>query len=210
MEFDIAAVLGRSPDILPTMAVLKGPIMNRYPTKVMCLVAGMIGLLAMAGCATAPGSPEGKADIRQDAATALNKAQTSDPTLVNVFNASAGYAVFPSIGKGAAGVGGAYGKGVLYQAGVAVGYCDLSQASIGLQLGGQSYTEIVCFKTPLAVDTFKQGNLRFDAQATAVALKSGAGADAKFANGVAVFTMDEAGLMYEASVGGQQFSYQAK
>ena len=60
------------------------------------------------------------------------------------------------------------------------------------------------------MEAFKQGNFRFDAQATAVALKSGAGANAQFTNGVAVFTMDEAGLMYEASVGGQKFSYQAK
>jgi len=176
----------------------------------MCLVAGVIGFLAMTGCTTAPPSGEGRTDIRQDAATALTRAQTSDPTLVSVFNAAAGYAVFPSIGKGAAGVGGAYGKGVLYQGGVAVGYCDLSQASFGLQLGGRAYTEIICFNTPQAVDTFKQGNLYFDAQATAVALKSGAGANAKFTNGVAVFTMDEAGLMYEASIGGQQFTYQAR
>ncbi|MEI8195532.1 MAG: YSC84-related protein, partial [Phycisphaerae bacterium] len=122
----------------------------------------------------------------------------------------AGYAVFPSIGKGAIGIGGAYGKGDLYQNGVVVGYCDMTQASIGFQLGGQAYTEILVFETPAAVERFKNGNFRFDAQATAVALKSGAGANAKFANGVVVFAMDEAGLMYEAAVGGQKFSYQAR
>ena len=184
--------------------------MNGYPMRVTCLVASVIGFLVMAGCKTAPGSVQGKADIESDAAVALAKAQTTDPTLVNIFNSAAGYGVFPSVGKGAAGIGGAYGKGVLYERGIAVGYCDLSQASIGLQLGGQSYTEIIAFETKQAVETFKQGNFRFDAQATAVALKSGAGANAKFTNGVAVFTMDEAGLMYEASVGGQKFSYQAK
>ena len=178
--------------------------------SMMCLMAGVIGLLALSACSTAPSSVEGKSDIEREAAVALAKANRSDPTLTNIFNASAGYAVFPSVGKGAAGVGGAYGKGVLHERGVAVGYCDLSQATIGLQLGGQAYTEIICFETQNAVDTFKQGNVRFDAQATAVALKSGAGASAKFTNGVAVFTMDEAGLMYEASVGGQKFSYQAK
>ncbi len=82
--------------------------------------------------------------------------------------------------------------------------------AIWMQLGGQSYTEIICFETGQNVENFKQGNFRFDAQATAVAIKSGAGANAKFTNGVAVFTMDEAGLMFEASVGGQKFSYQAK
>jgi lipid-binding SYLF domain-containing protein len=173
------------------------------------MVVGVIGLLAINACSTAPGSAEGRADIKRDAAAALAKAQVNDPTLVNVFDDAAGYAVFPSVGKGAAGIGGAYGKGVLYERGKAVGYCDLSQASIGLQLGGQAYTEIIAFENKAAVETFKQGNLRFDAQATAVALKSGAGANAKFTNGVAVFTMDEAGLMYEASIGGQKFSYQA-
>ena len=174
------------------------------------MIVGVIGLLTMIGCATAPKSAQGKADIEQDADTALAKARTSDPTLVDVFSRAAGYAVFPSVGKGGAGFGGAYGKGVLYEQGYAVGYCDLSQATIGFQLGGQAYTEIIVFETKQNVENFKQGKFRFDAQATAVALKSGAGANAEYTNGVAAFTMDEAGLMYEASVGGQKFSYQAK
>lgn len=176
----------------------------------MFLFAGAMACFLLIACSTAPPTQEGKADIEQEAATALALAQRMDSTLAPIFNSVAGYAVFPSIGKGAVGVGGAYGKGVLYERGSAVGYCDLSQASIGLQLGGQAYTEIICFETKQAVDTFKQGNFRFDAQATAVALKSGVGANAKFVNDVAVFTMDEAGLMYEASVGGQKFSYQPK
>ena len=184
--------------------------MKRYPLRVTWLLAGVIGVLVLSACATAPSSVQGKADIESDAAVALAKAKKSDPTLTRVFDASAGYAVFPTVGKGAVGVGGAYGKGVLYENGRAVGYCDLSQGSIGFQLGGQSYTEIIAFETRQAVDTFRQGNFRFDAQATAVAIKSGAGANAKFTNGVAVFTMDEAGLMFEASVGGQKFSYQPK
>jgi lipid-binding SYLF domain-containing protein len=172
------------------------------------VITSTLLLLGLAACSTAPKSVEGKADIVSDANVALAKAKATDPTLVPILNSAAGYAVFPSVGKGAAGVGGAYGKGVLYERGVPVGYCDLSQGTIGFQLGGQAYTEIIAFETQQAVDTFKQGNFRFDAQATAVALKSGAGANAKFTNGVAVFTMDEAGLMFEASVGGQKFSYQ--
>jgi len=184
--------------------------MKLYPLKVMCLVSGVIAFLATAGCATAPSSAQGKSNIEIKGNTALATAQTSDSSLVRIFDSAAGYAVFPTVGKGAMGVGGAYGKGVLYERGSALGYCDLSQATIGLQLGGQSYTEIIIFATRQAAENFKQGHLRFDAQATAVALKSGAGADAKFTDGVAVFTMDEAGLMLEASVGGQQFTYQAK
>lgn len=181
-----------------------------HAKKTFCLVVGVLSLMILSACATAPATVEGKQDIENDASNALAKAQRQDPSLITIFNASTGYAVFPSVGKGAVGVGGAYGKGVLYERGKAVGYCDLSQATIGAQLGGQSYTEIICFEDNRAVETFKQGNFRFDAQATAVALKSGAGANAKFANGVAVFTMDEAGLMFEAAVGGQKFSYQPK
>ncbi|MEX0776238.1 MAG: YSC84-related protein [Phycisphaeraceae bacterium] len=184
--------------------------MKRYPLSVMCVVAGVMGLLTVGGCATAPSTVEGKADIQRDAAMALTKAKANDSSLAKLLNAASGYAVFPSVGKGAAGIGGAYGKGVLYENGMAVGYCDVSQATIGLQLGGQAYTEIIAFETRPAIESFKQGNFEFDAQATAVALKSGAGANAKYNNGVAVFTMDEAGLMYEASVGGQKFSYQPK
>jgi lipid-binding SYLF domain-containing protein len=184
--------------------------MKKHLMGMTCVVASAIGFLTVGGCATAPATAEGKADIRAEAATALGKAQRCDPSLVGIFNGAAGYAVFPTIGKGGAGIGGAYGKGVLYENGMAVGYCDLSQASIGAQLGGQSYTEIICFEDANSVDRFRQGKVRFDAQATAVALKSGAGANAKYREGVTVFTMDETGLMAEASVGGQEFSYQAR
>lgn len=174
------------------------------------LVVGLVGMLALSACTTAPKTAGGKLEINNEADVALAKAKSNDPTLAALLDRSAGYAVFPSVGKGAVGIGGAYGKGVLYDQGVQVGYCDLTQASIGFALGGQAYTEIIAFEAPVNVTTFKEGNLRFDAQATAVALRSGVGANAKFTNGVAVFTMDEAGLMYEASVGGQKFSYQPR
>ena len=177
---------------------------------IVMLLSGAVLAFAIAGCSTAPKSESGKADIRSEAAGALATAQSKDPTLSPMVRDAKGYAVFPSVGKGAVGVGGAYGKGVLYEGGSFVGYCDLSQASIGFQLGGQEYTEIIFFETVSALDRFKTGNYSFDAQATAVALQSGAGANAKYSDGVAVFTMDEAGLMYEAAIGGQKFSYQPR
>ena len=185
-------------------------IMNHRLRDAALIAVGLMGLLALGACSTAPGTAEGKTDLRRTSATALAQAQEHDPSLRTLIQDSAGYAVFPSIGKGAVGIGGAYGKGDVYENGSVVGYCDMTQASIGFQLGGQAYTEILVFKTRDALETFKAGNFRFDAQATAVAVKSGAGANAKFAGGVAVFTMDEAGLMYEASIGGQKFSYQAR
>lgn len=172
------------------------------------LAAGVLGLLALGACNTAPSSEQGKARLVRNSGDALAQAQDNDSSLRPVISRSAGYAIFPSVGKGAIGVGGAYGKGDVYQSGAVVGYCDMTQASIGFALGGQSYTEILVFENTAAIERFKNGQFRFDAQATAVALKSGAGANAKFSNGVAVFTMDETGLMYEASIGGQKFSYQ--
>jgi lipid-binding SYLF domain-containing protein len=185
--------------------------MNRLKSQLRIaafVAAGLLGVFTVTACSTAPDTAEGKSDLRHSSADALAQAQNNDPTLVDFIHQSAGYAVFPSIGKGAIGIGGAYGKGDVYEAGTPVGYCDMSQATIGAQLGGQAYTEILVFQTPGAVERFKNGNFRFDAQATAVAIKSGAGANAKFTNGVAVFTMDESGLMFEASIGGQKFSYQ--
>jgi len=164
----------------------------------------------IAACITAPKSAEGKLAMKEHADAALAKAQAADWTLTHLVRASYGYAVFPSVGKGGFGLGGAYGQGILYEHGVFVGYCDLTQASIGFQLGGQTYTEIIIFENKKAVEYFKSGSFAFDAQVTAVALKSGASANAKYSDGVAIFTMDEAGLMYEASVGGQRFGYQAK
>jgi lipid-binding SYLF domain-containing protein len=172
-----------------------------------CTFAAVAALL-LGGCATAPKSAEGKAELTGKVQATVDRAAKEDPGLTKFFNEAAGYAVFPSVGKGAIGVGGAYGKGQLFRAGQLDGYCTLTQASIGLALGGQTYTELIFFETQAALDRFKSGNFAFAAQASAVALKSGASANAKYADGVAVFTMGEAGLMYEASVGGQKFSYQ--
>ena len=99
------------------------------------MATGLTGLLALAACSTAPATPEGKADLRHSSADTLAQAQKNDPSLRTVIDTSAGYAVFPSVGKGAIGVGGAYGKGDVYQRGAVVGYCDMTQASIGLAAG---------------------------------------------------------------------------
>jgi lipid-binding SYLF domain-containing protein len=166
--------------------------------------------IALAGCTTAPDTITGRAELVSKAAEAMNNARANDRTLVKPIDDAYGYAVFPSIGKGGAGFGGAYGQGVVYENGLFVGYCDVSQVTVGFQLGGQTYTEIILFATKNALDAFKTGNFTFDAQATAVAIRSGAGTNAKYDSGVAIFTMDEKGLMYEASVGGQKFSYQTR
>jgi len=151
-----------------------------------------------------------RATLESKAAATVSKFKADYPQYKNFFDTASAYAVFPSIGKGAIGVGGAYGKGVLYEGGRIVGYTSLTQGTVGLQLGGQAYSEIVFLQNPSDVADFKAGDTAFSGQATAVAASKGAGANADYEGGVAVFTFSEEGLMGEASIGGQRFSYTAK
>ena len=174
---------------------------------VLALLAGIA--LASFACQTSPKTEAEKLDLRHDAQAAIAEFKRSDPSLQgNFFDKAYGWAVFPSVGKGAVGVGGAYGQGVLYEQGAMAGYCDLTQGTIGLQLGGQAYREIIFFEYKEAMDWFKTGNFAFAAQASAVAVTAGASTDADYDRGVAVFTMAHGGLMLEASIGGQQFTYE--
>jgi lipid-binding SYLF domain-containing protein len=147
------------------------------------------------------------ADHVADANKTVRVYKKGDPGLATFFEKSVGYAVFPGIGKGAAVVGGAYGTGVLFESGKATGKTTLTQVTVGVQLGGQSYSEIIFFETEKALTEFKGSNFAFSAQASAVALESGASANAQYRDGVAVFTATKAGLMFEGSVGGQKFSF---
>ena len=149
------------------------------------------------------------------------------------FDKSYGYAVFPTIGKGGIGIGGAYGKGRVYARGAYVGDTTVTQLSVGFQLGGQAYSQIIFFEDKRALDEFTGGNFEFGAEASAVAITAGASAEAtttgtsagasggkhdattttagtEFHKGMAVFTVAKGGLMYEASIGGQKFSYTPK
>jgi lipid-binding SYLF domain-containing protein len=131
----------------------------------------------------------------------------TDPGLKKFLETSAGYAVFPSIVKGAVGVGGARGEGVLFvRGGVPVGKATMTQVTVGLQLGGQSYMEVIFFENQKALNDFRAGDFSLAAQVSAVALAEGASKSAKYQHGVAVFTATNSGLMFEASVGGQKFS----
>jgi len=115
--------------------------------------------------------------------------------------------IFPNVGKGAIGVGGATGNGIAYERGRAIGRAKLSQLTVGFQLGGQSYREIIFFENKTAFDRFTASKFEFSAQASAVAVTAGASADAKYREGVMIYTQEKGGLMYEASVGGQKFKF---
>jgi len=143
------------------------------------------------------------ADEYSDAADAFRKASQS----ASFFSHSYGYAVFPTIGKGGIGIGGAHGNGVLFENGQPVGKVTMNQVTVGAQAGGQEFAEIIFLETPRNVSDLKFGKTKFSAEASAVALSEGASAKAKFTDGVAVFTATKGGMMLEASIGGQKFKY---
>jgi lipid-binding SYLF domain-containing protein len=132
----------------------------------------------------------------------------ADPKLSRFFDNAVGYAVFPTVVKGAAGVGGARGSGIVFEKGKAVGKASLTQGTIGAQLGGQTYSEVIFFETVPAFTDFKKGELALAAQVSAVAASADASKNAKYQDGVAVFTIGKGGLMAEASVGGQKFGFE--
>ena len=141
---------------------------------------------------------------------AINAFLNEDPDMQRFFDNAHGFAVFPSVGKGGMGIGGAVGKGKVYAQGEYMGEVKLRQLTIGFQLGGQKYREIIFFKDEPALKRFISGKFKFGAQASAVAATAGASADAAYSDQVAVFTLAIKGLMYEATIGGQKFKFVGK
>src|SRR5262245_47501999 len=167
-----------------------------------------------------------RADDYADTIAAFQKANESKSFFANAH----GYAVFPTIGKGGAVVGAAHGKGRVYEKGKHVGDTSMTQLSVGAQLGGQAFSEIIFFQDKRAFDEFTKGEFEIGAEVSAVAITAAAGAQAgtggtgatksvtsdkaevksSYQKGLAVFTVAKGGLMYEAAVKGQKFSYEKK
>jgi lipid-binding SYLF domain-containing protein len=171
------------------------------------LGVGVLLVVGLVSWAAAADSIDSTADVKEAQET-IAVFKKVDPGLARFFEGAAGYAVFPTIKKGAAGVGGAAGSGVVFEKGNAIGKTSVTQATIGLQLGGQTYSEIIFFETVPAFNDFKREPLALAAQASAVAASVGTSANAKYQNGVAIFTLAKGGLMAEASVGGQKFGFE--
>jgi lipid-binding SYLF domain-containing protein len=142
-----------------------------------------------------------------DSKTAKAEFIAADGLMKSLFENAYGYVIFPNVGKGGIGVGGAAGNGVVYERNNVIGMAKLSQVSVGFQAGGQAYREVIFFETQKELDRFKGSQLEFSAEVSAVAVTAGASAKAKYTKGVMVFTMQKGGLMYEASVGGQKFKF---
>ncbi len=180
----------------------------RWTTGLALVVTVVAGLLG--SCATAPATREDQAALVAAATARLQQMRTADPTLGALMQKGDGYAVFPHVDKGGLGVGGAYGRGVVYERGQPIGYSDLTQGTVGVQAGGQSFSELLVFETKAALERFTAGQVGFTADASAVVLTSGAATQAHFVVGVAVVVQPLSGVMVEAAIGGQKFTYQAK
>ena len=178
----------------------------------MSIILSTLGTLALALTLAMPATPGHPAVAplskdESDAAAVIAKFKEKDPGLAKVFGESAGYVVFPTVAKGGLGIGGARGKGYVYQHGQLIGRSTLTQVTVGLQAGGQAYSEVIFLKDDASLENLKRGHLKLDAQASAVALTERVSGDLAYRDGVAIVTMAEGGLMYEASVGGQKLSF---
>ena len=147
---------------------------------------------------------------RKAAEETIAKFKEKDPTMKRFFDKAYGYVVFATVGTGAFIIGGAHGAGLVYEKGKIVGRSKLSQGTIGLQAGGESYSEIIFFKDKAALDALKERKLKLAAKASAVAVTAGAAATADYSQGVAIFTMTKGGLMLQAAVGGQEITFEPK
>ena len=131
----------------------------------------------------------------------------ADGLMQSLFDNSYAYVIFPNVGKGAIGIGGAAGNGAVFQKGNLIGMAKMTQVSIGFQWGGQAYREVIFFETEADLNRFKENKIEFSGQASAVAATKGAAANVKYKEGVMIFSQTKGGLMYEASVGGQKFKF---
>jgi lipid-binding SYLF domain-containing protein len=146
--------------------------------------------------------------LQEDTKVAIEQFKKVDSSLGKLFQSAAGYVVFPNVGKGGFVLGGAHGNGLVYEKEKLVGRASLTQVTVGAQVGGQEFSELIFFETKEALKQFKESKLEMSAQVGAVAAAEGVSENAKYTDGVMVFTKAKAGLMAEASVGGQKFKFE--
>jgi lipid-binding SYLF domain-containing protein len=198
-------------DFYPDVSTGTQSIQSASLERIMKILFKSITLIAflLTTGSTLAWEPDNKDKMELSVAKAILEAKEKDATLAEWFESASGYAVIPRVGKAGFGIGGARGKGLVISGDATIGNVTLTQVTVGLQLGAQVYSEYIFFKDQTALDDFKRGNFELGAQVSAVAVNAGASADANYNKGVAVFTIAEGGLMYEASVGGQKLNFKA-
>lgn len=180
--------------------------MNRLVT----LLTAAVMATGLASCGVTPstGNARERSELHADAMDTLSQFRMKDPSLQEKVDSAYAYAIFPDVTTAAVGVGGGHGRGEVYQGGTLIGYADISQGNIGLQLGAQSFAELILFQNQSALQDFQNGSFEFDARANAVAAASGAAKTADYSKGVLVFDIPQGGLMFQAAIGGQKFRYE--
>ena len=177
-------------------------------TRAVVVFALTIGLLV--GCTTAPPSQESRNALLENATVAMQDMNRVDPGVEALVRKGYGYALFPEVVKAGLGFGGGYGQGVVYEQGQHVGYADLTLGSVGAQIGGQTFSELIVFENKAAMDRFKLSPVDFTAGVAAMILQNAAAVNATFIDGIAVVVRPITGAMAEATVGGQQVKYVPK
>lgn len=178
---------------------------------------GYVLSAALLVCGAAPGCGGNQQSAKTASATervegvqeAIERFKQKDSTIGELFASSAGYVVLPSVGEGAFIVGGAHGAGEAFEGGAYVGRVTLSEVSVGAQVGGQSYSQVVFFETPTDFKRLKDNQFRFGAEVSAIGVDHGVAKNAKFKDGVATFVIPKQGLMASAAVGGEKLSFEA-
>ena len=169
-------------------------------------IASMV-LLTSAGCSTAPKTEEARQELKSEAQQALDRFRNADRSIADQLDRAYGYAIFPDAGKGGFIAGAAYGRGEVYEQGNMVGYADLRQGSLGAQIGGQKFSELIIFQTREALYKLKNNNFTFGADASAVIVEKGKSVATEFKDGVAVYTIPLKGAMVAAAITGQKFTF---
>jgi lipid-binding SYLF domain-containing protein len=173
------------------------------------VVIGLIVALAV-GCSTGSITKEEGDALFKQAQASRQEWNKVDPQFEAFAKKGYGFAFFPEITKGGLVIGGAHGRGVVYEKAQHMGYADLTQMSLGFQAGYQDYSQLIVFENQPAMDKFKRNEIDFGANASAVVADKGAAMGAQFVDGVAVFVRPIGGAMAEASLGGQQITYLPK
>ncbi|HYE17119.1 MAG TPA: YSC84-related protein [Tepidisphaeraceae bacterium] len=171
------------------------------------LIFGVCAAGFVGGCQTAPPTEEGRANLHNAVEEARANLYSADPDFRDFLTKSHAYVIFPTVGEGGLIVGGGRGRGEVYRGNEMIGHAQMTFASVGLQAGGQAYTQVIVFEDAAALDRFVNNRFEFTAKASAVALKEGASKAARYTDGVAVFTYVKGGLMAQAALGGQKFSF---
>lgn len=173
----------------------------------------LVSLLALAlvslsiGCSTEPPTESRRDALQSNSQATVRSLEATDPGLKNVVDNAYAYIVFPDVGKGGFLIGGAWGRGVVVEQGKFIGYAAVGEGAVGALAGGQTYSELIVFKTQEAFRKFQGNRLSFGADANIVALKAGAAASAEFRNGIVVFLHNQGGLMADLSLKGQNISF---